>query len=79
MVWYTRTLERENDNTFPFICLIIVNIEGNESFTHNEKFKKKKRENSSRARDVIVIVIPVEDNNKYKRAERHQKSKVIYA
>ena len=34
---------KKNDNTFPFICLIIVNIEGNESFTYTEKLIKNSR------------------------------------
>ena len=33
---------KKNDNTFPFICLVIVNIVGNESFTHTEIQKMRK-------------------------------------
>ena len=38
LVLYTKTFERKNDYSFPFIWLIIVNIEGNESFTHTKQF-----------------------------------------
>ena len=48
---YQRVFERKNDNTFPFICLLIVNVEGNELITHTAKFTKW--EISSRARHVI--------------------------
>ena len=52
LVPYTKTLERKNDTSYPFICLIIVNIDGKESFTYTKKYIKK-WEISSRARHVI--------------------------
>ena len=52
LVPYTKTLERKNDTSYPFICLIIVNIDGKESFTYTKQYIKK-WEISSRARHVI--------------------------